>query len=355
MLARLHAAALVATLMVLASVARAAVPEDVSLQGRLLSLEGQPIPGPVDLRVRVFEEAVEGTLLYSEAHLDVPLADGVFQILLGTGTDAVGAFDALLFAESERWLELEVDDEVLAPRQPFSSVPFAFHAGMATSATSVGTIPASEVATTADLAVLQAQIEALQTQVQGLLCGNGVLDAGEECDPPNGATCSAECLRIPSCGDDVLDEGEECDDGNLVDGDGCSSTCTEENFQTAPPDATFNNPLNIPLDNTVSVLDFVSFPDGDTEDRVRYDVTGMNPNPSLSGGRARLVISASCFGTNTDQIQFFTNSQTFSCGQTVVDREVTEASATGTITITAVGGVGTYVQWVLTGTATRVN
>jgi hypothetical protein len=25
------------------------------------------------------------------------------------------------------------------------------------------------------------------------------------------------------------------------------------------------------------------------------------------------------------------------------------------VTITAVGGVGTYVQWVLTGTATRIN
>jgi hypothetical protein len=38
-----------------------------------------------------------------------------------------------------------------------------------------------------------------------------------------------------------------------------------------------------------------------------------------------------------------------------VDREVTNDSRTGQVTITAVGGSGTYVQWVLTGTATRVN
>lgn len=125
--------------------------------------------------------------------------------------------------------------------------------------------------------------------------------------------------------------------------------------QIAPEDARFNNPLNIPLDNTASVLDFVSYPGGDTEDRVRWDITGMNQNASFSGGRARLVISISCFGQGTNQIQVFTGGQTYSCGQTIVDREVTYDSRTGSAIITAVGGSNTYVQWVLTGTATRVN
>jgi hypothetical protein len=125
--------------------------------------------------------------------------------------------------------------------------------------------------------------------------------------------------------------------------------------QIAPEDARFNNPLNIPLDNTVSVLDFVSFPDGDTEDRIRWDITGMNSNASLSGGRARLVIAVSCFGNGTQDVEIFTGGQTYSCGQTIVDQEVTFNSKTGQVTITAVGGQGTYVQWVLTGTASRIN
>jgi len=125
--------------------------------------------------------------------------------------------------------------------------------------------------------------------------------------------------------------------------------------QVAPEDANFNNPLNIQLDSTSSVLDFISYPGGDNEDKVRYDIIGMNNNPSLSGGRARLVISASCFGSGTNFVQFFTGGQTYSCGSVLVDQEVTANSKTGTITITAVGGEGTYVQWVLTGTATRVN
>ena len=33
---------------------------------------------------------------------------------------------------------------------------------------------------------------------------------------------------IPACGNDVLDSGEKCDDGNKVNGDGCSATCTIE-------------------------------------------------------------------------------------------------------------------------------
>jgi cysteine-rich repeat protein len=42
---------------------------------------------------------------------------------------------------------------------------------------------------------------------------------GSECQPPPPPPC---------CGDGHLDAGEQCDDGNTVDGDGCSSTCQIE-------------------------------------------------------------------------------------------------------------------------------
>lgn len=47
-------------------------------------------------------------------------------------------------------------------------------------------------------------------------CGTGTV--------PN-ATATA-C--VPVCGDGLLAEPEACDDANMVDGDGCSSTCTQE-------------------------------------------------------------------------------------------------------------------------------
>ncbi len=62
------------------------------------------------------------------------------------------------------------------------------------------------------------------------VCGNDVIDAGEQCDDGNlssGDGCSAYCLN-ESCGNAITDAGEQCDDGNDVGGDGCGSLCTIE-------------------------------------------------------------------------------------------------------------------------------
>lgn len=63
------------------------------------------------------------------------------------------------------------------------------------------------------------------------ICGNGVLEAGEECDDGVGNSdtdpdaCRTDCTS-PECGDGVVDSGEICDDGNFVSQDGCESDCT---------------------------------------------------------------------------------------------------------------------------------
>lgn len=124
--------------------------------------------------------------------------------------------------------------------------------------------------------------------------------------------------------------------------------------QVAPPDSDLNDPLNIALDSSASVSDYVSYPDGDVEDRVQYEVTGMSQDPAASGGRARLTITANCTGTGMDQVQFYVGGLTYGCGQTIVDQEVTYDTRYGLVVITAVGGQGTYVQWTLTGNATRI-
>ncbi len=80
-------------------------------------------------------------------------------------------------------------------------------------------------------------------------CGNGIVEAGETCDPPNPAPdpacppgtscrpiCRPDCTR---CGDGITQAGETCDDGNLNEGcvhdghphnnssvDGCRNNCT---------------------------------------------------------------------------------------------------------------------------------
>jgi cysteine-rich repeat protein len=61
-------------------------------------------------------------------------------------------------------------------------------------------------------------------------CPNGELDPGEECDDGNlepGDGCNFRC-EIDLCGNGRFDPGEECDDGNALSGDGCSARCRIE-------------------------------------------------------------------------------------------------------------------------------
>jgi cysteine-rich repeat protein len=64
-------------------------------------------------------------------------------------------------------------------------------------------------------------------------CGDGLLEPGEACDDGNtldGDGCSRSCSveGTARCGDGVLDAGEGCDDGNLIAGDGCDASCRPE-------------------------------------------------------------------------------------------------------------------------------
>lgn len=62
------------------------------------------------------------------------------------------------------------------------------------------------------------------------ICGNGVVEAVEECDDGNssdGDECLSSCARA-RCGDGQLQQGIEiCDDGNVDDLDACSADCRD--------------------------------------------------------------------------------------------------------------------------------
>ena len=60
------------------------------------------------------------------------------------------------------------------------------------------------------------------------VCGDGLVDPGEECDDGNtddGDACLTSCLAA-TCGDGLVERGvEECDDGNRDDRDACGNDC----------------------------------------------------------------------------------------------------------------------------------
>src|SRR3989339_1064900 len=73
--------------------------------------------------------------------------------------------------------------------------------------------------------------------VKKTVCGNRVVEIGEDCDDGNtrsGDGCNNKCLNEGSvaggsrCGDMSLGAGEDCDDGNTRSGDGCSNLCLNE-------------------------------------------------------------------------------------------------------------------------------
>ncbi len=72
------------------------------------------------------------------------------------------------------------------------------------------------------------------------ICGDVIVNSGEDCDVPTdtgaysttilGRQCTDVCRWAPYCGDAVLQTiyAEECDDGNNEDDDFCAADCTEE-------------------------------------------------------------------------------------------------------------------------------
>ncbi len=86
-----------------------------------------------------------------------------------------------------------------------------------------------------------AQVSIATTSVIISICGDLIINSGEDCDVPTdigdysttiaGRQCTTVCQWAPYCGDAILQTlfGEECDDGNNVSNDFCAADCTAEN------------------------------------------------------------------------------------------------------------------------------
>jgi hypothetical protein len=70
------------------------------------------------------------------------------------------------------------------------------------------------------------------------MCGDGFIQAGEQCDPPKAGFCSATCQNVPAvCGDGVLQPGEACDPPNLATCTTttcCNASCQFQTFDQSP-------------------------------------------------------------------------------------------------------------------------
>jgi len=139
-----------------ATQAFSAAPRGMNQQGLLVDTVGQPLNGSVDLSVRIWADATStlpGDLVYFEDHLATAVIDGVYSIEIGTGSSASGPFSATLFAVPDRWLELVVNTEVMAPRQRLLSVAYALQAQVCADAETLGGLTSANIIDTAQSSI----------------------------------------------------------------------------------------------------------------------------------------------------------------------------------------------------------
>ncbi|MEY4549405.1 MAG: hypothetical protein RL685_5600 [Pseudomonadota bacterium] len=143
----------------------------------------------------------------------------------------------------------------------------------------------------------------------GTLCGNGALDAEEQCDdgnPLGGDGCNGVCNLEPNfacaqpgqacvstiaCGDGSVAGTEACDDGNLAAEDGCSATCTVElGFGcTSGDDGSVCIPLENPSCGDSSVSSGEQCDDGDAEGN-----DGCSATCQVEGGYVCPTVGQQC-------------------------------------------------------------
>lgn len=108
-----------------------AVPQMINFQGILRTSEGKLVSGAVNLTFSIYDAASGGTPLWSEGQ-SVTVEAGIYEARLG----AVTPLPLSLFDGNTRYLGVKVgDDPEMTPRLPLISVPYAFRAAAADTAT----------------------------------------------------------------------------------------------------------------------------------------------------------------------------------------------------------------------------
>ena len=111
---------------------RAAVPDQISWQGRITDDAGIPLEGAYTIHFYIYDALIGGNSLWDEQQ-SVVVADGIYNVRLG----AVNPLGSNVFSGDEVYLEVVIYNadetiwETLSPRQKFTSTAFSFQAGNA--------------------------------------------------------------------------------------------------------------------------------------------------------------------------------------------------------------------------------
>ncbi|MEA3358042.1 MAG: hypothetical protein U9R17_01320 [Thermodesulfobacteriota bacterium] len=109
-------------LSILPATGHAAIPQKINYQGYLTDPQGSPIDDTVSIAFSLYSQASGGAALWTETR-SVTLTDGVFSVDLGNSTPITLPFD------TQYYLGIRIgSDSEMTPRQPMTSVGYAFRA-----------------------------------------------------------------------------------------------------------------------------------------------------------------------------------------------------------------------------------
>lgn len=112
-------------------ICQAQIPARISYQGVLKYAQGQPLQGPVRLRIRFFDRLQDdGTAhIWAQTFESVEVSSaGIFNVVIGEGGGMITPLDSLKF-DQPYWISVEVNGQgELQPRVPLTSSPYSLTA-----------------------------------------------------------------------------------------------------------------------------------------------------------------------------------------------------------------------------------
>ena len=150
-------ASIVCSLLVLAAIPAAAVPDEMSYQAYLTNDDGSPVNMTISITFAAYTVDFGGTPLWSQT-IAVPVDQGLLSVTLG-GPPApfpVGLFN------TDIYIGLFVAGEEMLPRRKLISTPFSFKSG---DAETVGGMSAASLDQSGDVAALQGDVSGLDSRI----------------------------------------------------------------------------------------------------------------------------------------------------------------------------------------------
>jgi len=117
-------------LVFLASLSLAGIPKMINYQGMLTDNSGSPLTDTVDITFIIYDDPgpTGGNIKWDEIQYDVPVINGLFNVILGSENPINLDFD------QDYWLDVTVEGEHMPDRLRFTSVGYAYRALVADSA-----------------------------------------------------------------------------------------------------------------------------------------------------------------------------------------------------------------------------